>query len=476
MADGRLAAYRANPVWPVRVAAAATILRELDGGTARGRRLDALGAVRQPVLQLLGGEACRSSAPRRSLSTRGWRTAGSSVIQGARHAAHHTHPDAVRRRRRAFLTARRRTCETDADAGHGLDRLDRRRPHRRRRSRVRSSAATRRAAACPTSSSASSAGSLGGWLAAPDGLRTRSRASSPRSSSPSSARSSCASSSMRSTATFSEPRLRRPTIAPDATTIGHDELDDRRRPDRRPALLARPRRRHRRRDEPSATSTASAAASSTAATGSATSSTHGTYPAVANLLWTGEWDPRAPLATGADPGRGHDRPPRPAADDQADGRAADRRLRLGRDPGPAVAADRRAGPRADRVLAVGAGRVRPAARRARSRSSPTRRSTSSTGFLYQLTGVAAGCRDGPRARRLLHRRRRARLQRLDVHRAGHHLDPLRHRVGGRRRDRDDEGTAPRRRAVRGRRPARAGRLGRSTPRSGSATRSTAASG
>ena len=52
------------------------------------------------------------------------------------------------------------------------------------------------------------------------------------------------------------------------------------------------------------------------------------------------------------------------------------------------------------------------------------------GFLYQLNGRAAGRRHGARARRLLHRRRRARLQRLDVHRPGHHLDAVRHRVGG----------------------------------------------
>ena len=46
------------------------------------------------------------------------------------------------------------------------------------------------------------------------------------------------------------------------------------------------------------------------------------------------------------------------------------------------------------------------------------------GFLYQLNGDAAGRRHGPGARRLLHRRRRARLQRLDVHGPGHHLDPV----------------------------------------------------
>ena len=136
----------------------------------------------------------------------------------------------------------------------------------------------------------------------------------------------------------------------------------------------------------------------------------------------------------------------------------------------ALATDRRAGPGPDRVLALGAGRVRPAAGgqgadRARPVARPRR-----PGFLYQLNGERPDAGHGPRARRLLHRRRRARLQRLDVHGAGHHLDPLRHRVGRRRGDRHDEGAAPRRRAVRGRRPARAGRVGRARPRHGSARR------
>ena len=40
---------------------------------------------------------------------------------------------------------------------------------------------------------------------------------------------------------------------------------------------------------------------------------HGTYPAVANLLWTGEWEPDAPPADGARPGRRDDRAPGAAA-------------------------------------------------------------------------------------------------------------------------------------------------------------------
>ncbi len=50
--------YRADPVWPLRVAAARTIVRELESESgASGGGLDALGHVRQPVLQILGGDS-----------------------------------------------------------------------------------------------------------------------------------------------------------------------------------------------------------------------------------------------------------------------------------------------------------------------------------------------------------------------------------------------------------------------------------
>ena len=183
----------------------------------------------------------------------------------------------------------------------------------------------------------------------------------------------------------------------------------------------------------------------------------------------------APPRDGPDPGRGHDRAPDAAGLDEADGRAPDRRLGVGRGQRPAVAADRRAGPGADVVLAVGAGRVRPAAGRpGAGRAGPVARPR--RGLPLPAQGRAARRGHGPGARRVLHRRRGARLQRLDVHRPGHHLDPVRHRVGGRGRDRDDEGAAPRRRPVGGRRPARRRSARRSTPSSGSTTRSTAASG
>ncbi len=90
-----LARYRADPVWPVRVAAAATIVRELAAEGSPGAGLERLGGVTQPVLQLLGGE----SRPEFGSATRALddRLAAGRIVEidGARHAAHHTHPDTV---------------------------------------------------------------------------------------------------------------------------------------------------------------------------------------------------------------------------------------------------------------------------------------------------------------------------------------------------------------------------------------------
>jgi pimeloyl-ACP methyl ester carboxylesterase len=84
--------YRADPVWPRRAAAAHTIVRELDAEVSPAASLDALGAVRQPVLQILGG----ASVPAFRLATEALdaRLADGRVVvmEGARHAEHHTHP------------------------------------------------------------------------------------------------------------------------------------------------------------------------------------------------------------------------------------------------------------------------------------------------------------------------------------------------------------------------------------------------
>jgi pimeloyl-ACP methyl ester carboxylesterase len=93
MTEEDLARYRADPVWPRRAAAAHTIVRELDAEASPEASLDALGGVRQPVLQVLGG----ASRPAFRLATAALhaRLANGrvAVIDGARHAAHHTHPD-----------------------------------------------------------------------------------------------------------------------------------------------------------------------------------------------------------------------------------------------------------------------------------------------------------------------------------------------------------------------------------------------
>ena len=98
-----LAAFRADPIWPRRAAAVGTTIRELRAEVSPAASLDALGRVRQPVLQILGG----ASAPvfreaTRALDAR-LRNGRIVRIDGARHAAHHTHADAFVGAIEAFL-------------------------------------------------------------------------------------------------------------------------------------------------------------------------------------------------------------------------------------------------------------------------------------------------------------------------------------------------------------------------------------
>jgi pimeloyl-ACP methyl ester carboxylesterase len=103
MTAAALDAYRTNPVWPDRVAAAGTIPRELDAETTPAASLDALGLVQQPVLQLLGSASLPVFRDA-TLALRA-RLVDSRIVEidGARHAAHHTHPDAVVAAVSAFL-------------------------------------------------------------------------------------------------------------------------------------------------------------------------------------------------------------------------------------------------------------------------------------------------------------------------------------------------------------------------------------
>jgi pimeloyl-ACP methyl ester carboxylesterase len=96
MDDAAIATYKADPVWPLRVAAAHTIPRELRAeGRAEGAALDALGQVRRPVLQVLGGDSVPAFAAATTALQDRLADGRVVVIPGARHAAHHTHPDAL---------------------------------------------------------------------------------------------------------------------------------------------------------------------------------------------------------------------------------------------------------------------------------------------------------------------------------------------------------------------------------------------
>ena len=104
MSADDLAGYRANPVWPVRMAAAGTILRELEAELDPAASLEALGGVRQPVLQILGSDSMAVFRDATSALDERLADGRVVVIDGARHAAHHTHPKAFVDAIRAFLT------------------------------------------------------------------------------------------------------------------------------------------------------------------------------------------------------------------------------------------------------------------------------------------------------------------------------------------------------------------------------------
>jgi len=96
MDDSALAAYQADPVWPLRVAAAHTIPRELRAeGRSDVAGIDALAGVRQPVLQVLGGDSKPEFAHATAALDDRLPDGLVVVIPGARHAAHHTHPAAL---------------------------------------------------------------------------------------------------------------------------------------------------------------------------------------------------------------------------------------------------------------------------------------------------------------------------------------------------------------------------------------------
>jgi pimeloyl-ACP methyl ester carboxylesterase len=106
MPAAELAAFRANPIWRLRAAAGPTIVRELEAAqSAPAIGLEALAGIRVPVLQLVG-----SASPAwflegaRALDAR-LANGRLEVVEGSRHAAHHSHPAEFTSRVEAFLDA-----------------------------------------------------------------------------------------------------------------------------------------------------------------------------------------------------------------------------------------------------------------------------------------------------------------------------------------------------------------------------------
>ncbi len=91
--DDEWEAFEASETFPRRVTAANTVIRELRAGIGDRAAIERFGTVRRPVLQIVGG----ASDPRFPASA--WALAAILpdtrivVIDGARHAAHHTHAD-----------------------------------------------------------------------------------------------------------------------------------------------------------------------------------------------------------------------------------------------------------------------------------------------------------------------------------------------------------------------------------------------
>lgn len=96
MTAEEFAAFQANPVWPIRLAAAHTIVRELtaEAGDGDAGSISHLASgVRIPVLQLLGGESRDIFAKSTSALDAALPDGRVVVLAGQKHAAHHGDPD-----------------------------------------------------------------------------------------------------------------------------------------------------------------------------------------------------------------------------------------------------------------------------------------------------------------------------------------------------------------------------------------------
>ena len=103
MDDAAIAAYRANPVWPVRVAAAHTVPRELVA--ARLDPPERFEGLSTPVLLIAGTASPPVFREGAAALARLLPDAHLMTIDGAAHAAHHTHPGAFVEAVETFLRA-----------------------------------------------------------------------------------------------------------------------------------------------------------------------------------------------------------------------------------------------------------------------------------------------------------------------------------------------------------------------------------
>lgn len=103
-----LAAFEANPVWRIRLAAASTLVRELtaESGDGDDASISYLASgVRVPVLQLLGGESREVFAAGTAALDRALPDGRIVVLPGQKHAAHHGDPERFVAEVERFLAA-----------------------------------------------------------------------------------------------------------------------------------------------------------------------------------------------------------------------------------------------------------------------------------------------------------------------------------------------------------------------------------
>jgi pimeloyl-ACP methyl ester carboxylesterase len=95
MSDAELAAVRAAPTWPVRVAAAPTIPRELRGFSAQAFDAALAAKITVPVLLLVGSETPADIKADPEIVAGALPDARIHVLQGQAHIAHMTDPESL---------------------------------------------------------------------------------------------------------------------------------------------------------------------------------------------------------------------------------------------------------------------------------------------------------------------------------------------------------------------------------------------